>query len=116
MKPGRCGFVAVADLGAWWEEQTGLPIPLGCIAAHKRLGKETAMAMEFAIRQSIALARKDPAAALPYIRTHAQEMTIEVLEAHIHTFVNEFSLDLGSAGRQAVAALAEQAQRTGVIQ
>jgi len=109
------GFVAVADLGAWWEAQTGLPIPLGCIAAHKRLGKETAAAAETAIRASIALARKDPAATLPYIRTHAQEMTAEVLEAHIQAFVNEFSLDLGAAGRKAVAALAEKARRTGVI-
>ncbi len=109
------GFVAVADLGAWWEEQTGLPIPLGCIAAHKRIGKETATAMETAIRASIALAQQDPAATLPYIRTHAQEMTAEVLEAHIQAFVNEFSLDLGATGRQAVAALAEAARRTGVI-
>jgi 1,4-dihydroxy-6-naphthoate synthase len=111
----KMGFTAVADLGAWWEEQTGLPIPLGCIAAHKRLSKETATAMQIAIRESIALARKNPAATLPYIRTHAQEMTVEVLEAHIQTFVNEFSLDLGATGRKAVAALAEQAHRTGVI-
>jgi 1,4-dihydroxy-6-naphthoate synthase len=109
------GFVAVADLGAWWEEQTGMPIPLGCIAAHKRLGRDSALAMEDAIRKSIALARQDPAAALPYIRAHAQEMTAEVLEAHINTFVNEFSVDLGPMGRKAVAALAAKARQTGVI-
>jgi 1,4-dihydroxy-6-naphthoate synthase len=109
------GFSAVADLGAWWEEQTGLPIPLGCIAAHKRLGKDDASAVESAIRKSIALARKDPVATLPYIRAHAQEMTPEVLDAHIRTFVNEFSLDLGPLGRNAVAALADRARQTGVI-
>jgi 5,8-dihydroxy-2-naphthoate synthase len=109
------GFEAVADLGAWWEEQTGLPIPLGCIAVQKRLGKDVALAVEDAIRKSIAQARQNPAATLPYIRSHAQEMTTEVLEAHIHTFVNEFSIDLGPMGRQAVASLAEKAQRTGVI-
>jgi 5,8-dihydroxy-2-naphthoate synthase len=109
------GFVAVADLGAWWEEQTGLPIPLGCIAVHKRLGKELALAAEDAIRVSIAQARQDPGTALPYIRSHAQEMTAEVLQAHIHAFVNEFSIDLGSMGRKAVAALVERAHRTGVI-
>ena len=109
------GFVPVTDLGAWWEEQTGLPIPLGCIAAHKRIGKESAAATEAAIRASIALARQDPAATLPYIRAHSQEITAEVLEAHIQTFVNEFSLDLGAAGREAVAALAEKARRIGVI-
>jgi 5,8-dihydroxy-2-naphthoate synthase len=111
----RMGFTAVADLGAWWEEQTGLPIPLGCIAAHKRLGRPGAAAIEEAIRRSIALARQDPEAALPYIRSHAQEMTAEVLEAHIHTFVNAFSDDLGSTGRKAVAVLEEKARQTGVI-
>ena len=112
----RRGFAAVADLGAWWEEKTGLPIPLGCIAAHKRLGGDAASALEDAIRRSIERARQDPEAALPYIRAHAQEMTAEVLSAHIQTFVNDFSLDLGSLGRKAVAALAEEARRTGVIQ
>lgn len=110
------GFAAVADLGAWWEEQTGLPIPLGCIAAHKRLGRDTASAVEDAIRKSIALARQDPGSTQPYIRAHAQEMTAEVLDAHIRTFVNEFSLDLGPVGRNAVAALADKARLTGVIQ
>jgi 1,4-dihydroxy-6-naphthoate synthase len=109
------GFAVVADLGAWWEEQTGLPIPLGCIAAHKRLGKETALAVEDAIRSSITQARQDPAAAMPYIRTHAQEMTAEVLEAHIHAFVNEFSFDFGPTGRNAVAVLADRARRIGVV-
>lgn len=109
------GFSAVADLGAWWEAQTGLPIPLGCIAVHKRLGGQAASAVEDAIRGSIALARQDPAATLPYIRSHAQEMTAEVLDAHIHTFVNEFSVDLGHLGRNAVAALEDRARRTGVI-
>lgn len=109
------GFVTVADLGAWWEEQTGLPIPLGCIAAHKRIGDNTASAAEAAICESIAMARKDPAAALPYIRRHAQEMTIDVLEAHIETFVNEFSFDLGVRGRNAVTALEEKARLAGVI-
>lgn len=109
------GFTMVADLGAWWEQQTGLPIPLGCIAAHKRIGEEPARTVEAAIRESIAAARRNPAAALPYIRSHAQEMTIEVLEAHIETFVNEFSFDLGTSGRNAVAALEEQSRMAGVI-
>ena len=111
----QMGFVPIMDLGAWWEEQTGLPIPLGCIGAHRRLGEPTALAAQETIRLSIAAARQAPAAALPYIRCHAQEMTAEVLEAHIHTFVNEFSLDLGDTGRRAVAVLEEKARERGII-
>ena len=111
----QLGFQAIADLGAWWEEQTGMPIPLGCIAAHRRIGLETPVQMDNAIRESIYLARDNPEATLPYIRTHAQEMTAEVLDAHIHTFVNEFSLDLGERGREAVSALEDKARQTGII-
>jgi 1,4-dihydroxy-6-naphthoate synthase len=111
----QAGCVRLLDLGAWWEEQTGLPIPLGCIGAHRRLGEQTALAAQEAIRRSIAAARQEPAASLPYIRCHAQEMTTEVLEAHIDTFVNEFSMDLGDTGRRAVAVLEEKAREKGII-
>lgn len=109
------GFQAVVDLGAWWEEQTGLPIPLGCIAAHKRLPIQIVDQLEGLIRQSIVLADENPDQALPYIRTYAQEMTSQVLRAHIDTFVNEFSLDLGAKGQQAIAALADRAQKAGIL-
>jgi 5,8-dihydroxy-2-naphthoate synthase len=109
------GFQAVIDLGAWWEEQTGMPIPLGCIAVHRRLPLPAAEQLEEGIRRSILLARRDPDAALPYIRSHAQEMTTDVLRAHIDTFVNEFSLDLGIKGHQAIRVLEERARQAGVL-
>jgi len=111
----QSGFRQVVDLGAWWEASTGMPVPLGCIAAHSRIDKDLADQVDQAIYRSIVLAREDPRAALPYIRAHAQEMTTEVLDAHIHTFVNEFSLDLGTRGRAAVATLEEKARQTGII-
>lgn len=110
------GFCAVVDLGQWWEQETGLPIPLGCIAAHRRVPEAHASQLERLIRQSIEAARQDPTAALPYIRTHAQEMTAEVLQAHIDTFVNNFSLDLGEEGRRAVDALAVRAEKAEILQ
>jgi 1,4-dihydroxy-6-naphthoate synthase len=88
---------------------------LGCIAAHIRLGQEAPKQLDNAIRKSIASAYNNPEATFGYIRTHAQEMTRQVLDAHIHTFVNEFSLDIGGRGRQAVAALEEKARQTGII-
>ena len=109
------GFHQVADLGQWWEQETAMPIPLGCIAAHRRIGSETSLLVDDAIRQSIETARRHPDACLPYIRSFAQEMTSQVLEAHIETFVNDFSLDLGELGRKAVATLEAKARQTGII-
>ena len=111
----QAGFYAVQDLGGWWETQTGLPIPLGCIAVHARVGAQGADLLDRLIRQSIALARQNPQAAMPYIRRHAQEMTGEVLQAHIQAFVNEFSSDLGLSGREAVRVLEAKARQAGII-
>jgi 1,4-dihydroxy-6-naphthoate synthase len=111
----QLGYHAVADLGAWWQDVTGMPIPLGGIGAHRRMGKQAPQQVDNAICKSIQLARENPQATLPYIRRHAQEMTAEVLDAHIHTFVNEFSLDLGELGRKAVKMLEDNARQRGII-
>lgn len=111
----NAGFQAVVDLGAWWEAETGQPIPLGCIAAHRRLPETLMGQLEEKIRDSIEAARRDPESALPYIRSHAQEMTAEVLRAHIDTFVNPFSLDLGATGRKAIDTLAAKARQAGLL-
>jgi 1,4-dihydroxy-6-naphthoate synthase len=109
------GFCEVVDLGAWWESRTGLPIPLGCIAVHRRHPERLCGLLEEAIRKSIALARRDPQTALPFIKAHAREMSADVLDAHIDTFVNEFSLDLGALGREAVLALEGEAHAMGIL-
>lgn len=110
------GFCQVVDLGSFWERRTQLPIPLGCIAAHKRIPQPVVHQLESQIRESIAMAQADPAATLPYIRSHAQEMTRSVLDAHIQTFVNAFSLRLGSQGYGAVDALERKARQAGIIE
>ncbi|MEW6429662.1 MAG: 1,4-dihydroxy-6-naphthoate synthase [Thermodesulfobacteriota bacterium] len=92
----------VRDLGAWWEEETGHPIPLGGIVARRTLGEETIAAIDGAIRASVLRARARPEECLPYIRRHAQEMDAEVIRQHIALYVNDFSVDLGAAGLAAV--------------
>lgn len=109
------GFQTIVDLGKWWEDETGLPIPLGCIAARRTLTEETVKAIESSIRSSIRSAMTAPELSLPYIRRHAREISSEVLDLHIHTFVNDFSLDLGDDGRAAVSALEERASKAGII-
>lgn len=111
----QAGFTALADLGAFWEQETGMPIPLGCIAAKKELGEAAIESIEAAIRSSMRFARKEPRKILPYIREHAQEMEEKVLQQHIDTFVNQFSWELGPIGQNAVAELETRARAAGVL-
>ncbi|MCC8195010.1 MAG: 1,4-dihydroxy-6-naphthoate synthase [Deltaproteobacteria bacterium] len=103
------GLHLVLDLGKWWEETTGAPIPLGVIAARRSLGEDTLRRVTGCIRASLESADADPAASRPFIRSHAQEMDGSVLGRHIETFVNEFSLDLGDEGCFAVERLVRKA-------
>ena len=109
------GLVAVADLGAWWEELTGLPIPLGGILARRTLGREVIAEVERAINASVRYAFAHPEEARAYIRTHAQELDDAVIDQHIALYVNHFSLDLGEEGLAAVHELLHRATAAGII-
>ncbi len=109
------GLECVTDLGAWWETQTGLPIPLGCVAAHRRLPQRVIVEFDSLLAESIRMAHADPQAAAPYMRQHAQELDAAVLANHVKMFVNEFSLDLGDQGQAAVEALERLARAAGVV-
>jgi len=111
----KAGFRAIVDLGEWWEKKTGLPIPLGCIAVKKGLDKHITKELTNLIKASIAHAQNNPDESLPYIRKYAKEMDDAVLKTHIKTFVNEFSIDLGDIGRNAIDMLEELALKAGII-
>ncbi|HVF03525.1 MAG TPA: 1,4-dihydroxy-6-naphthoate synthase [Frankiaceae bacterium] len=96
------GLHAVADLGDWWEAETGLPIPLGAIVAREGLDPA---AIEAAIRASVEHAWAHPEASRDYVLAHSQELAPEVVDAHIALYVNEFTRDLGDEGRLAVETL-----------
>ncbi|MCR5812900.1 MAG: 1,4-dihydroxy-6-naphthoate synthase [Desulfovibrio sp.] len=99
------GLVKVLDLGEWWEQSYHLPLPLGGIVVRRDVDRGLAVGMNEAIAQSLRFARKHPEQSQDYIRAHAQELSPEVIAAHIKTFVTDFSLDLGQAGRAAVTHL-----------
>ncbi len=109
------GFVSVCDLGAWWEAETGLPIPLGGILARRTLGRELIGTLDAALRQSLDYARAHPEEPRGYIRRHAQELSEAVTEQHIELYVNDFSRDLGAEGVQAVETLLARAEARGLI-
>ena len=105
------GCVEIIDLGDWWEHETGMPIPLGCIAMRKGAeGLVTKAEMERLIADSIryGFAHREPSR--EFIKSHAQELDNDVIDAHIGLYVNEFSISLGEKGRGAVDALEEMAR------
>ncbi|PHR30465.1 MAG: 1,4-dihydroxy-6-naphthoate synthase [Desulfotalea sp.] len=109
------GLSCLQDLGQWWEESTGMPIPLGGIAARRSLGKQRLKAIERAIGSSVTYAFQQPDSCLSYIRSHSQELEQEVVARHIELYVNDFSLDLGDEGRAAVELFIEKGRINGAL-
>ena len=110
------GLTKFMDLGAWWEGETGLPLPLGAILVRRDLPQTTQWALNEALRTSLEYAYSHPQAPRNYIRQHALEMSDEVMQAHIDLYVNDFSLDVGDLGERAVRELHRRAVEAGVVQ
>jgi 1,4-dihydroxy-6-naphthoate synthase len=109
------GLVSLMDLGQWWEAETGVPIPLGCIAARRDLGRERGLLLEAALAESVRMAWRDPLASRDYVLAHSQEMEPAVVEQHIALYVNPFSADLGAEGLAAVRKALEWGRRAGLL-
>jgi 1,4-dihydroxy-6-naphthoate synthase len=99
---GEHGLVAVADLGEWWEGETGLPVPLAGIFARSDLVPELIVEAEAAIRASVEFAFANPKASRDYVRSLSHELSDEVCAAHIALYVNKHSVDIGDEGLAAI--------------
>lgn len=96
------GLEKIQDLGEFWERETGLPIPLGGIVVKRDLPLEIQQKVQQVLRRSVQYAFDHPKSAKEYIRCYAQEMDEQVMYQHIQLYVNDFSLDMGVEGREAV--------------
>lgn len=98
----RDGLKLLVDLGAYWEEKTGTPIPLGISVVRRSLSENVIKQVESEIRESIALAklRTDPVS--PFIEKLAKIDDREVIVSHIKMFVNDFSENIGESGEMAL--------------
>jgi len=105
------GLEKVKDLGEFWEEETGLPIPLGGIVTNRRLPLATQQKIERVLRKSVEFAFENPNSSADYVKFHAQEMEKEVVDAHIALYVNNYSISLGEQGRKAVELLFEKSAK-----
>ena len=96
------GLFLVQDLGDYWERETGNPIPLGGIVVRKSLEKSIQQKVDRLIRKSLEYSFSHYPEISDYVKSNAQEMDPDVMLQHINLYVNNFSLDLGEKGRQAV--------------
>jgi len=109
------GLHKLADLGEFWEQLTGLPIPLGAIVINRNIPEDIALKVNRILRKSLEYAYKDSFASYDFVAGNAKEMDSTVMNNHIKLFVNEFSLDLGEKGREAIRGLFRIAGEKGVI-
>lgn len=96
------GLLKVADLGEVWEARTGNPIPLGGIFIKRDLDQQLKDTVNRLIKESVLYAMHNPSACMDFVKENATEMSEEVMRKHIKTYVNNYSVDLGESGRNAV--------------
>lgn len=105
------GLELVQDLGEFWETQTGLPIPLGCIAMQRTLPQFIKEEFDFRLKESLELAYQNPETPMEYILRHSQVKDVSIVNNHIALYVNEFTKDLGQEGKSAILKLWEEASK-----
>lgn len=96
------GLSKIVDLGNFWEEKTGLPIPLGGIVAKRSFDENVLMKVDALIKESMEYAFENYPLITGYVKQHSQEMEPEVMKKHIDLYVNKFSINLGKDGRNAI--------------
>ena len=109
------GLYKVVDLGEYWESTTKFPIPLGGIVVKRSLPKEIKHTLNTILKQSVEFAFANPRSGLEFIRSHAQEMSEDVMYKHIELYVNKYSVELGDEGRDAITKMFQKAQEMGFI-
>ena len=109
------GLHKLADMGEYWENLTGLPIPLGAIVIKRSIPDDIAQKVNRVVRRSLEYAYKDSFASYDFVAGNAKEMDSTVMNNHIKLYVNEYTLNLGIRGREAVVELFRIAGEKGVI-
>jgi 1,4-dihydroxy-6-naphthoate synthase len=109
------GLHKLADMGEYWEGLTGLPIPLGAIVIKRDIPEAIALKVNRVVRRSLEYAYKDSFASYDFVSGNAREMDSTVMNNHIKLFVNDYTLNLGSRGREAIVELFRMARQKDVI-
>src|SRR5215813_7511768 len=111
----RSGLHKILDLGKWWNELTGLPLPLGGNAIRRELGPELIITINKALRDSIQYALDHRDEALAYAMQFARDLDPQMADRFVGMYVNERTLDYGLDGREAVRRLLDMGHKAGII-
>lgn len=109
------GLKKIIDLGEYWETLTKAPIPLGGIVIKRNLSCDLKHKVNRVLRKSVEYAFANPKSSLNFVKEHAQEMSEEVMYKHIDLYVNNYSVDLGIKGKNAVQLLFDKGHELGII-
>ncbi|MDP8952033.1 MAG: ABC transporter substrate-binding protein [Actinomycetota bacterium] len=109
------GFALIEDLGEWWHSETGLPLPLGGNVVRRDLGEETIHEVARLIKGSIQHALDHREEALAYALDYARDLPPELADRFVSMYVNEWTLDYGDTGREAVRTLLSRGYEAGII-
>ena len=104
------GLKKIMDLGEFWDSLIHAPIPLGGIVIKRNLSNDLQQKVNRLIKKSVGYAFENPESSMDYVKAHAQEMSEEVIKKHIALYVNNFSIDLGETGINAVQLLFNKAK------
>jgi 1,4-dihydroxy-6-naphthoate synthase len=111
----KSGLHRILDLGKWWRDKEGLPLPLGGNAIRRELGRETIASVSDALKRSIQYALDHREQALNYAMQFARDLDVQSADKFVGMYVNERTLDYGEDGRAAVALLLDLGHKAGVI-
>ncbi len=109
------GFHNVVDLGVWWQEQTGLPLPLGANVIKRELGEEAIVLIADGIRKSVAYGLENRPEAVKYAQDYGRNLIQEKVDQFVGMYVNDFTLDWGRRGRLAVEELLLRGAEAGIV-
>jgi 1,4-dihydroxy-6-naphthoate synthase len=111
----RMGLNKVLDLGEWWHEKTGLPLPMGGNVVRRDLGKELMGRVSRCLHESIVYSMENREDALAYAMQFARDMQPELADRFVAMWVNDLTLDYGDRGREAVKRLMSEGNKAGII-
>jgi 1,4-dihydroxy-6-naphthoate synthase len=110
------GLKKIIDLGEFWESLIHAPIPLGGIVIKRSFDNALQQKVNRLIKKSVEFAFANPQSSKDYVKAHAQEMSEEVIRKHIDLYVNNFSVDLGEVGVNAIKLMFKKAEELNVFQ